>query len=61
MLGSQGITLMDVNVSQHGSADTQREPGEFRNGPNAEAGPGMDSASGTVATRGTVGMLDIYA
>jgi flagellar hook-length control protein FliK len=62
MLSSQGITLVDVNVSQHGAADTQREPGAFRNastGAGNESDPG--AATGGVSTRATLGMLDIYA
>jgi flagellar hook-length control protein FliK len=61
MLGSQGITLADVNVSQHGAADSQRDPGEWRNGStgvNADSGQG--NMTGTVLSRTTVGMLDVY-
>ncbi len=61
MLANQGITLADVNVSQHGSADTQREPGEWRStvaGAESASGPGNES--GVAGTRAAVGMLDIF-
>jgi flagellar hook-length control protein FliK len=60
MLGSQGITLVDVNVSQHGSAHEQREPGEWRSaaaGAESASGPDNESDAGT---RVAVGMLDIF-
>ena len=61
MLGSQGITLADVNVSQHGAPNSQREPGEWRNGPTADnTGSGQGSITGAVLTRTAVGMLDVY-
>lgn len=61
MLGSQGITLVDVNVSQHGSSEPQREPGEWRNGPaSGEAGAGTHSARSTGPMRAATGMLDVY-
>jgi flagellar hook-length control protein FliK len=64
MLGSQGITLADVNVSQHGAADSQREPGEWRNATSdANTGSSQGSMTGAALTRsnaGMVGMLDVY-
>jgi flagellar hook-length control protein FliK len=61
MLGSQGITLADVNVSQHGAADSQREPGEWRSGTtDANTGAGQGSVMGAAPTRTSVGMLDVY-
>jgi len=61
MLGSQGITLVDVNVSQHGSAHTQREPGEWRSAAaGAESASGPDNDSGVAGKRVAVGMLDIF-
>jgi flagellar hook-length control protein FliK len=62
MLGNQGITLADVNVSQHGGADARRDPGEWRNGSTADnAGPAPGSSmSGAGLTRTRVGMLDVY-
>lgn len=61
MLDSQGITLVDVNVSQHGSADTQREPGAFRSASaSAESGAGSGITTGVSVTRATLGMLDIF-
>lgn len=59
MLGAQGITLADVNVSQHGAAGSQRETGadwSARRDGDAQAGP-TDVA---VAQRVAVGVLDIY-
>ena len=61
MLDSQGITLVDVNVSQHGSAHTRREPGEWRGtaaGAESVSAPGNES--GMAGTRVAVGMLDIF-
>jgi len=64
MLDSQGITLVNVNVSQHGSAHTQREPGAWRNeadgaaGTASVSGPGNDS--GVAGTRVAVGLLDVF-
>lgn len=64
MLGSQGITLADVNVSQHGAPDSQREPGEWRNGTtDVNTGSSQGSVTGAALTRsnvGIVGMLDVY-
>ena len=61
MLANQGITLADVNVSQHGSADTQREPGEWRSAvAGAESASGPGNESGVAGTRAAVGMLDIF-
>jgi flagellar hook-length control protein FliK len=61
MLGNQGITLADVNVSQHGSADTQRESGGWRSGvAGAESVSGPGNENGVTATRVAVGMLDIF-
>jgi len=61
MLGSQGITLVDVNVSQHGSAHTQREPGEWRSAAaGADSASGPDNEAGVAGKRVAVGMLDIF-
>ncbi len=61
MLDSQGITLVDVNVSQHGSAHTQRESGERHNAAaGAESASDPDNESGVSGARVTVGMLDIF-
>lgn len=59
MLGAQGITLADVNVSQHGAAGSQRETGagwSARRDGDAQGGP-TDVA---VAQRIATGVLDIY-
>lgn len=59
MLGAQGITLADVNVSQHGSSQAQHEPGagwSARRDGDAQSGP-TDIA---VAQRIATGVLDIY-
>jgi flagellar hook-length control protein FliK len=61
MLGNQGITLADVNVSQHGGADARRDPGEWRNGSASNnPGPAPGSMPGAALTRTSVGMLDVY-
>jgi flagellar hook-length control protein FliK len=61
MLGSQGITLADVNVSQHGAAHSQRDPGEWWSiSPRGTGGSDPGPVIGAVPTRTSVGMLDIY-
>jgi len=61
MLGSQGITLADVNVSQHQS-HAQRESGSDRGpawSPSGRGGePGVDTAVSVHQSR--VGMLDVF-
>lgn len=61
MLGSQGISLADVNVSQHGAANSQREPGDHRHGTaHGQADSGPMAMAGVALTPVSVGMLDIY-
>jgi flagellar hook-length control protein FliK len=61
MLGNQGITLADVNVSHHGGADARRDPGEWRHGSTADnAGSAPVNLPGAGLTRTSVGMLDVY-
>ncbi|HJW81586.1 MAG TPA: flagellar hook-length control protein FliK [Acidiferrobacterales bacterium] len=59
MLGAQGITLADVNVSQHGSSQAQHEPGagwSARRDGDAQTG----ATDVAVPQRVAVGVLDIY-
>ena len=59
MLGAQGITLADVNVSQHGAAGSQRETGagwSARRDGDAQSGATDIAAPQRIAT----GVLDIY-
>lgn len=59
MLGAQGITLADVNVSQHGSSQAQHEPGagwSARRDGDAQTG----ATDVAVPQRVAAGVLDIY-
>jgi flagellar hook-length control protein FliK len=62
MLGAQGITLADVNVSQHGqSQHAQRDPagaGYAHAGSMTDSGEELPAAPLVVRARG---MLDVYA
>lgn len=61
MLGSQGIALADVNVSQRDSSQAQAEPGAGW-GPGTGRGADGEVAEAVLpARRATVGMLDVYA
>ena len=62
MLGSQGITLVDVNVSQHGSAHTPRDPGGDGNAAvSGRAANGEIEVAAPVVQGRLLGMLDLYA
>jgi flagellar hook-length control protein FliK len=62
MLGAQGITLADVNVSQQHSSQAQRDPGG--NGHAAASGRAADGeieAAAQAVQGRSIGRLDLYA
>ncbi|HWR87873.1 MAG TPA: flagellar hook-length control protein FliK [Acidiferrobacterales bacterium] len=62
MLGSQGITLADVNVSQHHSSQAQRDPGGSGHAAiSGRATDGEIEAAAQMTQGRSIGVLDLYA